>query len=113
MELISSNTLHFKGFSINGEVLSIKDNEKFIFTTEKRKHVLTYYFTKEDTVLDIKMILPKDEKPVFEFWETSYDLYNNQSVKEIKEKITPRSDFMMPKPFILNDAVVIKKRITL
>ena len=113
LELISSNTLHFKGFSINGEVLSIKDNEKFIFTTEKRKHVLTYYFTKEDTVLDIKMILPKDEKPVFEIWETSYDLYNNQSVKEIKEKITPRSDFMMPMPFILNDAVVIKKRITL
>ncbi len=58
-------------------------------------------------------ILPKEEKPVFDIWETSYDLYNNQKIKGLKSDIIPRSELMMPMPFILNDAVVIKKEITL
>ncbi|RLD80209.1 MAG: hypothetical protein DRJ07_10735, partial [Bacteroidetes bacterium] len=113
LELISRNSLHFKGFAINGEILSQKDNEKYIFTTEKRKHVLTYYFTKNTEVLDVKMILPKDENPVFEIWEISYDMYKNQKIKGLKSEIDPRSELMMPMPFVLNDAVVIKKEIAL
>lgn len=113
LELISRNTLHFKGFAINGEILSQKDNEKYIFTTEKRKHVLTYYFTKNEKVLDIKIMLPKGENPVFDIWETSYDLYINQKIKGLKPKIELRSESMMPMPFVLNDAVVIKTKITL
>ncbi|MCD6543500.1 MAG: M28 family peptidase [Flavobacteriaceae bacterium] len=113
LELISRNTLHFKGFAINGEILSRKNNEKYIFTTEKRKHVLTYYFTENEEVLDIKMIFPKDENPVFVIWETSYDLYDNPKIKGLKPKIDPRSESMMTMPFVLNDAVVIKKEITL
>lgn len=113
MEIISKSNLHFKGFSINGEILSRKKGEKYIFTTEKRKHVLTYYFTKEGEVLDIRIILPKEDKPVFDLLESSFDLYRNPVIKELKPNITPRSEVMMPMPFILNDAVVIKKKITL
>ncbi len=113
IEIISNSNLHFKGFSINGEILSRKRDEKYIFTTEKRKHVLTYYFTKEGEVLDIRIILPKEEKPIFDLLESSFDLYRNPVIKELKPKITPRSELMMPMPFILNDAVVIKKKILL
>ena len=113
LELISKNKLHFKGFSINGESLSLKKDENYIFTTEKSKYVLTYYFTKGDEVLDIKMMLPKDEKPDFDLMESSYDLYNNENIKQLKPIIDPRSEKMMPMPFILNDAVVIKKVISL
>jgi len=113
LELISKTDIHFKYFSINGENLNLKKDNKYLFTTEKSKQVLTYYFTKKEEVLDIQMIIPKEDKPDFEILEASYNLYNNEKIKGIKSEITPRSDFMMIMPFVLNDAVVIKKKIDL
>ncbi len=113
IELISKSNLHFKGFSINGESLSLKKDDEYIFSTEKSKHVLTYYFTEKEEFLDIQMTLPKEDKPIFEILEASYDLYNNQKIRVIKSEIIPRSESMMTMPFVLNDAVVIKKEITL
>jgi hypothetical protein len=113
LELISKKALHFKEFSINGESLNLKKGDEYLFNTEKSKYVLTYYFTEDGEILDIQMALPKGEEPVFEILETSYDLYDNQKIKGLKPEITPRSESMMTMPFILNDAVVIKKRINL
>ena len=113
LELISKTDLHFKEFSINGESLNLKKGDEYLFNTEKSKYVLTYYFTEEGEILDIQMALPKEEELVFEILETSYDLYDNQKIKGLKPEITPRSESMMTMPFILNDAVVIKKRINL
>ena len=41
-------------------------------------------------------------------YEASYDLLSNPNFS-----ITPRSKTMMPKPFVVNDAIVVKKRVVL
>ena len=113
LELISSNTLHFKSLIINGEKLEAKKGEDFLFTTEKSKHILSYYFTEKGESLDLKFIIPKDEKPELELSESSYDLFTNPLIKKISNNPESRNEIMMPMPFVLNDAVVIKKKIIL
>jgi hypothetical protein len=112
LELLSMNVLHIKGFALNGEILHPKNKEKYIFTTEKSKHILSYYFTEEGESLDLKIIIPKDDDPDLELYEASYDLFTNPLIKSI-QPIEPRSEIMMPMPFVLNDAIVIKKKVQL
>ncbi len=111
IELISKNSLHFKEFSLNGETLEKKEGEAFLFDTKSKKHLLTYYFTKNDTILDLKFVTSIDEVPDLQIIEASYDLFNNNQINSIMPNILPRNDIMMPTPFVLNDAVVVKKGI--
>ncbi|MCF6297773.1 MAG: M28 family peptidase [Flavobacteriaceae bacterium] len=113
LDLFSKHTLHFKSFVVNSEILKMKKGKKYIFTTKKRKNILSYYFSDNDNSLDLKFSIPKEEKLELEFLEASYDLYTHPKIKSIKEKITPRTEIMMPMPFVVNDAVVIKKKINL
>ncbi len=111
--MISESPLHFIEFSLNGEKLEKKENEEFLFNTKNKKHILTYYFTKNDTILDLKFVIPNNETPDLQIIESSYDLFKNNHIKSIKANIQPRNEIMMPTPFVLNDAVVIKKKIEL
>ena len=111
IELISESPLHFIEFSLNGEKLEKKENEEFLFNTKNKKHILTYYFTKNDTILDLKFVIPNNETPDLQIIESSYDLFKNNHIKSIKANIQPRNEIMMPTPFVLNDAVVVKKDI--
>ena len=111
IELLCDNVLHFSSFTMNGESISAKKGEDFIFDTEKRKHVLSYYFTENSKSLDLEFTILKDEKPVFEMYEASYDVFTNSLINSLTGEIEPRSEIMMPMPFILNDAVVIVKKI--
>ena len=52
------------------------------------------FYLKKSTVFDMDLI------------ESSFDLMTNSSFK-----ITPRSDWMMPTPFVLNDAILIQQKI--
>lgn len=113
LELISNNTIHFKSITINGEKLEAKKGKDFLFTTKKSRHILTYHFTEKDRSLEIKFIIPKDEKPELEFLEASYDLFTNTLIKKISNNPNPRNKIMMPMPFVLSDAVVIKNKISL
>jgi hypothetical protein len=103
--------LHFSSFTINGESISAKKGEEFIFDTEKRKHVLSFYFAENSTSLDLEFTILKDDKPVFEMYEASYDVFTNPLINSLTGEINSRSEIMMPMPFILNDAVVIIKKI--
>lgn len=113
LEIISNNSIHIRAFEMNGEILKPKSNQKYVFTTERNHHVLSYYFTKENETLNLSLTLPKNEHPELQILEASYDLYTNPKIKSIISKTNPRSEIMMPMPFVLNDAIVIKKRIKL
>ena len=113
IELINNGLLHFKSFVVNGEILSPKDSEEFIFNTEKSNHIMSFYFSKENEVLDLEFSIPKEEIPQLEFTEASYDLFTNDLIKNLNKNFKPRNEIMMPMPFVLNDAIVIKKKINL
>jgi len=113
IELLCDTVLHFSSFTINGESLSATNGEDYILDTEKRKHLLSYYFTENSKSLDLKFTILKDEKPTFEIYEASYDIFTNPLINSLTGKLNSRSEIMMSMPFILNDAVIIKKKIEL
>ncbi|MCF6212601.1 MAG: M20/M25/M40 family metallo-hydrolase [Flavobacteriaceae bacterium] len=104
IEFIANTNLHFIDFSLNGQTFTKEKGGIYVFDTETRKHLLSYYFTQPDESITLKFTLKEGEKPDITFYEASYNLFTNPSFD-----ITPRSEIMMPTPFVLNDAIVIKK----
>ena len=109
MELLVKDSLNFKEFSVNGENLRKKQDGKFLFNTGKYKNLLSYYFTQNDTILNVEFLVPKSENPSITLYDTKYDLFTNTLLN-----IKPRTDIKtMPTPFVINDATIIKKEIKL
>ena len=106
IELIANTNLHFISFSLNGLAFTKQIEDAYVIDTEKRKHLLSYYFTQPNESLTLEFALKDGEKPDITLYEASYDLFTNPNFN-----ITPRTDIMMPMPFVLNDAIVIKKQL--
>jgi len=106
MEFIANNNLHFKSFVINGQAFTKQKNKKYVINTEKQKQILTYFFTKPGESITLKFTLKKGEKPDITIYGASYNLFTNPNFN-----IKPRSAIMMPTPFVLNDAIVVKKQL--
>ncbi|WP_117883894.1 M28 family peptidase [Aureibaculum luteum] len=106
IELLSTNALSFKTFIVNGESLPNRNDSEFVFKTNSQ--VLSYYFANNDAYLSIRFSIPKEQNPSFIIYETSYDLFESMAFD-----ITPRTETMMPMPFIINDAIIVKKQINL
>ena len=104
IEFIANTNLHFLSFSLNGQVFSAAKNEKYVINTENRKQILSYFFTQPNELIDLKFTLEKGEVPNITIYEASYDLYTNPNFN-----IKPRTSLMMPMPFVLNEAIVLKK----
>ena len=105
IELIAQNILHFNDFKINNESLTHKKEAKF--TTEKRKTLISYFFTQPNEIVTIEFSLPKSEVPLINLYEAKYDLFSNPLIH-----VKPRTDpTMMPTPFVINDATIIKQEL--
>jgi len=70
--------------------------------------ILTYVPSYNDEKVIIDMIFDKKLSPKFSLVETSFDLMTN-SIFNFK----PRSNIMMPMPFVTNDAIILSKNISL
>ncbi|MDZ7612340.1 MAG: hypothetical protein U5K51_00390 [Flavobacteriaceae bacterium] len=108
---MSKNPMHFTSFEMNGETLHKSSNEPFIFTTDTNPSILTYYFSESGEFLEVGFTIPAADSPDLILFEASMDLQNNPSLSTLKKSKLPRSEMMMPKPFVLNDAVIVKKDI--
>ncbi len=69
--------------------------------------LLSYYISSKDT-LRMNFSLDKSKSAEFILYESSYDLLENEELN-----VPKRSEAMIPKPFVLNDAVIYKKKIKL
>ncbi len=109
VELISNNPIAFKTFMVNGISLKKADDEEYVFSLRKSgKTVLNYYITSIEEKIAIEFTIKKEENPSFYIYETSYDL-----LESMHFNFKPRSENMMPTPFVINDAIVVKKQIIL
>lgn len=106
IQLLAENAITFKTFNINGVELDKREGTDYVFNTENYKNLLTYYLTEKDSILNIKFSIAEKETPKLLFYEVAYDLLENPNFN-----ITPRSEIMMPAPFVINDATITKKRI--
>ncbi len=111
IDIFNETVFNFKNLKVNGETATDFEYSDSItynaFTKRWKEHLLSYFVHKNEP-LELQMEFHKDSLPKFVFYESSYDLLTNALFSVPKRETT-----MMPKPFIVNDAVVIKKSFAL
>ncbi|KAB1158878.1 M20/M25/M40 family metallo-hydrolase [Tenacibaculum aiptasiae] len=70
--------------------------------------LLIYQIANSDKDVTVSFTIDKDEKPNIVLNEVSYDLLTHP-----KFNLKPRSEIMMPMPFVTNDAIITSKKIQL
>lgn len=112
IELFSNSNISFKSFVVDGVYAKKKPGSEFVFTTNKLRRILTHYIIGDDETLDIKFSIPKEENLSLTLYEVSFDLLNSPLFNvEPLYHIKPRSNTMIPTPFVTNDAIIVKKQI--
>ncbi|MDT0685339.1 M28 family peptidase [Autumnicola psychrophila] len=109
IELFAETNLDFEEFEVNGQTadeILLGENNFHVFKKRWKEQLLLYHAVGKDT-LRINFSLKKDKKPEFLLFESSYDLMENSALN-----VPERQDWMIPRPFVVNDAVIVKKKIT-
>ena len=95
----------FKDFKVNSVKAYKAHEDNNAFENRRGNRLFSYYVSDKDS-LSLEFSIPKDQETKFKIYESSFDLLSNPLFT-----IPERSESMMPKPFILNDAVIITKTI--
>ncbi len=91
----------FNSLEFNGQPMSLTNASSKI----KSKELVRYYVSDNDS-LQINYSASKDTPIIFTVLEYSYDLLDNAQFSNNR-----RPEHMMPKPFVVTDAVAVKKTI--
>lgn len=110
MNLFSKQAKEFTDFKVNDiRVENLNKRSSKIKKADARdaERLLTYYITNRDT-LKLQFSVAENSTPEIEVFAGSYDLLENDWIK-----VPKRESNMIPKPFILNDAVITRQLITM
>ncbi|PZD78464.1 M28 family peptidase [Mesonia sp. K7] len=99
IELFVDKNINFESFTLNGK--EQPEGYEPFYQNRKNNKLLTYYPIDRDT---LRIEFSAQKKPVFTMYESSHNLMNNKWVK-----ILPRDSTMIPRPFVLNDAIMVKQ----
>jgi hypothetical protein len=108
MELFVDRSFNFEEFKVNGleaDSIYLGANPFHVFTKRWLDRLLIYHAANQDT-LRLEFAINGEKVPEFILYEASYDLLENK-----KLKVPQRERSMIPRPFVLNDAVILKKTI--
>lgn len=106
MEIYETKDVDFKQFKVNGleaDEVYLGENAFHMFKRRWRERLLTYYASNQDT-LRIEFSIEKGDLPEFVLYESTYDLIGHKDLK-----VEARPEAMIPRPFVLNDATILKK----
>ena len=110
IELFADRSIDFTEFSVNekeaGNLQPGRSN-LHIFKNRWEDRLLTYYAANRDT-LRLEMSLPEESHPEITLLEAAYDLHDHPQLD-----VPVRSPDMIPRPFVLNDAIVVKRKFKL
>lgn len=102
-EFNNNSILKLKKLTING--VFYDDGKEF---TANKGTLLIYQMANSDKNVTISFSIDKNIKPDITLNEISYDLLSNN-----KFNLKPRSEIMMPMPFVVNDAIICSRKIKL
>ena len=102
IELLAQNTIQFNSFKVNNEEIVQKHTKEALFSVNKGT-IMSYFLTEINELIEIEFSTAANQKINIDVIEAKYDLFTNPQFN-----IQPRSNEMMPMPFVLNDATVIK-----
>ncbi len=105
ISLYTADESNFKSLSFNGQRFPLNSSLKNTAQKIKSKELVRYYVSDKDSLV-VSYKVSKNQKVSFTVLEYSYDLLNHPQFK-----INKRADYMMPKPFIVTDAIIIKKEL--
>jgi hypothetical protein len=83
------------------KALEIKSNIIY-----KKSNKLLSYYVVDNIPLTLEFSIPKNQKLDLNFIESSFDLMTNSQFK-----MTQRKNWMISKPFVLTDAIIIQQKI--
>lgn len=95
------------GFHFNGEAILDPEAEEGSSGIQSSAALIDYYVTDGDS-LAVEFIANTEQEIQFTFQEMSLDLLSNPLFK-----VPERPSFMIPKPFVTNDAVIVQKEFTI
>ncbi len=101
-DVFASENLEIQNFKANGVSLLGQKGSKY---ERKGKKLLSYYVV-DQLPLEIEFSVPASSVLDLDMMENSFDLMNNPLFSMAK-----RANWMMPTPYVLNDAIVIKQKI--
>ena len=112
MDLYTDLTVDFEEFKVNGKTAPYLKADAgshglHIFRNRWTERLLTYYPVSRDT-LRLDIVLKEGSQPVITVFEASYDLH-----EEPRLQVHKRGTGMIPRPFVINDAVITKKEFAL
>lgn len=105
LEFYSDASNAFLSFNINGMEIKKKDGEQTVFNDRSKNRLFSFMVT-EQKPIELNFSVPTSQNTTFEVFEVSFDLVDHD-LFDIKK----RPNTMIPKPFVLNDAIIIKKSI--
>lgn len=106
MEIFADRNADFIQFTVNGlkaDTVNLGANPFHVFTKRWNNRLLTYHAVNKDT-LRIEFAVKEEDLPEFVLYESSYDLLENEELG-----VPAREKDMIPRPFVVNDAVIVKK----
>ncbi|MCX2680950.1 M20/M25/M40 family metallo-hydrolase [Galbibacter sp. EGI 63066] len=98
---VRTNEVEVLSCAVNNVLLSKK------FIENRKDRLFTHYISNNDYT-EISLTFDVSEKPVLIFYEASYDLLEHELFS-----IPDRPDNAIPMPFVINDAVMVKKTLKL
>jgi hypothetical protein len=101
-DVFANENLIIQNFKANGLSLLGQKGSKY---ERKGKKLLSYYVV-DQLPLEIEFNVAANSILDLDLMESSFDLMNNPQFQMAK-----RADWMIPTPFVLNDAVIIKEKI--
>ena len=106
-EIFSEASNVFNSFKINGVSAKKNDSTGYVFEERLNNRLFSYYVT-DNEPLDIIFTVPASQKTTLQIYEATYDLLSNSLFT-----VPQRDSHMIPKPFVLNDAIVTKTKINI
>ncbi len=101
-DIFTNNDIRFNNFKANGvKSVDFKSN-----IASKTTDKLLSYYVVDNQPLEMEFSIDKNAKLDLELMESSFDLLSNSLLK-----VKPRKSWMIPMPFVLNDAVIIRQKI--
>ena len=104
------NTNRLEIFTNDVEVIKANINKielsEFYLKNRKNNKLITHYVSNNDYT-ELQITIPKGSALELTLYEASNDLLNNPLFT-----VPPRPEDNIPMPFVLNDAILISKKIT-
>lgn len=102
VELYALSAINFKKLSFNGKAMDLTQlSTKYRGTANE---ALVKYYVRNQEPLKVQMVVEKGMALKFKVLEYSYDLLTHKGFS-----IMPRPNYTMPKPFVVTDAVAVKR----